>query len=769
MDHNLGGMIARWGVTICLLAALAATANLPTAVRGLGTALPQEIQGPHGAIWFVENKGQFPHKVLFVGASTYGTIWVREGGISLLAGPERGTGVVPANASVGWRIDLSFDGLQPVAQWGPVGQQAGVFSYFLGSDPSAWIREARIWRELRLMDAYPGFDVILGGPGLWRVTPNREGVSTDWDAISLRMDGATLAHATADRLHLHTEAGEISVPLLGTESGLTNPPAPRVAGQHILSPFSPPQATNAHGVRAAGLQASDGLLYSTYLGGSDADQVLGLAVDASGATLATGYTESVNFPSTPGPYQSPRGKKDIFVVKLAPLGDSLVYGAIIGGSGDDRATDIVLDSAGNAYITGKTGSGDLPTTVNAMDRSLGGYWDAFVFKLVPEGTSLGYATYLGGSGEDEALGMAVDAQGNAYVTGWTISGDFPTSSGSFGTHHVDSRDIFVTKLNPNGSQIIWSGLLGGLLDEQGYDIQIDQDGNAYVAGWTKSEDLPTTAGAFQQDYAGYDDALVFKVSHDGRSLEYVTLLGGSARDRAYALQVDGQGQAVVVGQTRSADFPTTAGAFAPNSSGREDAFVTKLTADGSALVYSTYLGGKYADAGKAVALDSLGNAIVAGDTMSDDLPVTADAFDPTFNRALGTFWAYDAFIAKIDPSGADLLYGSYLGGLREDRAAAIALSAAAAYVGGCTLSVDFPMASPLNGQHGGSWDGFISKLRLGHGQTPTPTCTPNPTFTATPIASLTPSSTPTVSITATPSATPTLDGLPIHLPLLLKL
>ena len=198
------------------------------------------------------------------------------------------------------------------------------------------------------------------------------------------------------------------------------------------------------------------------------------------------------------------------------------------------------------------------------DRLLARNWDGFVAKLSPTDAALSYATYLGGSGEEEIRGIDLDMAGNAYVTGWTYSGDFPVTPTSFNAARGDSKDAFVAKLDTNGSNIVYGGYVGGLLDEEGRAIAVDNAGNAYAAGWTKSEDFTTSSGAFQTAYNGYDDVFAVKVSSDGRSLAYATLLGGTGKDRAHGIQVDTLGNAYVTGETKSADFPHTPGAFATN-------------------------------------------------------------------------------------------------------------------------------------------------------------------------------------------------------------
>ncbi len=390
------------------------------------------------------------------------------------------------------------------------------------------------------------------------------------------------------------------------------------------------------------------LVYSTYLGGSGSDFGSGIALDASGNAYVTGSTSSVNFPTTAGAFQTTLGGfTDAFVTKLNPTGSALVYSTYLGGSGgDDVGNGIAVDASGNAYVRGATESANFPTTAGAFQTTFGGgAEDVFVTKLNPTGSALVYSTYLGGSGQDCGFGIAVDASGNAYVTGFTESANFPTTAGAFQTTYGGFTDAFVTKLNPTGSALVYSTYLGGSGFDSGNGIAVDASGNAYVTGDTRSfSDFPTTAGAFQTTFGGgADDVFVTKLNPTGSALVYSTFLGGSGNEEGQGIAVDASGNAYVTGETRSPNFPTTAGAFQTTLGGgaSTDAFVTKLNPTGSALVYSTYLGGSGGDGGFGIALDASGNAYVTGFTESANFPTTAGAFQTTLGGDA------DAFMAKI--------------------------------------------------------------------------------------------------------------------------
>jgi uncharacterized repeat protein (TIGR01451 family) len=451
--------------------------------------------------------------------------------------------------------------------------------------------------------------------------------------------------------------------------------------------------------------------YSTYLGGIDNDAANGIAVDSAGNAYVTGRTASINFPTMNSIQGANLGGNDAFVTKLSPTGSALVYSTYLGGSREDQANGIAVDSAGNAYVTGVTDSTNFPT-VNPFQGASAGSPDAFVTKLSPTGSTLVYSTYLGGSIQDKGYGIAVDSAGNAYVTGNTYSTNFPTKNPFQGAKAggPDASDAFVTKLSPTGSALVYSTYLGGSLDDFASGIALDSARNAYVTGYTGSTDFPTK-NPFQGAYGGgFYDAFVTKLSPTGSALVYSTYLGGSGNDPAYGIAVDSARNAYVTGYTSSTNFPTKNPFQAANAGGffNYDAFVTKLSPTGSALVYSTYLGGSGDDYASGIALDSAGNAYVTGGTVSTNFPI----MNPVQGANAG---GEDAFVTKLSPTGSALVYSTYLGGSDYDQANGIALdSARNAYVTGWTISTNFPTKNPFQGANGGGGneDAFVTKIGL---------------------------------------------------------
>jgi hypothetical protein len=321
--------------------------------------------------------------------------------------------------------------------------------------------------------------------------------------------------------------------------------------------------------------AGSALLYSTYLGGNDVEVGQGIAVDPAGEAVVTGYTYSLDFPTTPLAHNaSPNGGPDVFVTKVNASGGTLVYSTYLGSNGSEFGLDVAIDTAGAAYVTGFTGPG-FPTTPGAFDGSANGDWDVFVTKVATGGATLVYSTYLGGSAEDRGLGIAIDPAGNAHVTGYTASPDFPTTAGAFDLSSNGSftYDAFVATLNASGSGLLHSTYLGGNGDDYGREIAVDGAGRASVIGDTISTDFPTTAGAVDASANGIYDVFVTTLDASGATLDFSTYLGGTMQDYGHDIAVDPAGSLYVIGFTESTDFLTLSGA---PPSGGTDAFVVKL-------------------------------------------------------------------------------------------------------------------------------------------------------------------------------------------------
>jgi hypothetical protein len=349
---------------------------------------------------------------------------------------------------------------------------------------------------------------------------------------------------------------------------------------------------------------------------------------------------------------------------------------------------------------------------NEVALSLGDYDRKRELVIDP---SLSYATYLGGTAEDDAFGIAIDNSGNAYVTGQTASTDFPTVAGAYSTSKVGGFDVFVSKIATDGSSLIYSTYIGSDGNDSGNAIAVDGSGNAFVAGGTtlpSSTNFPTTNGAFQTAFQGGNvDAFVLELASSGGSLVFSTYLGGNGDDVANGIAIDTTG-VYVVGSTRSTNFPLQ-GALQASFSGNSAAFVTKLNTSGtSPLIYSTYLGGGSNDFASGVAVAS-GNAYITGSTTATNFPVTASAFQPTCGTAANCNGGLqDAFVTVLNSTGGGPVYSTYFGGQGNDQGLGIAVdSSGNAYITGLTQSSLFPVKSAAQSTFGGgTQDAFVAEF-----------------------------------------------------------
>ncbi len=391
----------------------------------------------------------------------------------------------------------------------------------------------------------------------------------------------------------------------------------------------------------------NGLLYSTFIGGTDGDYGESIVIDNSGNAYVTGMTYSSDFPTVNAYDSSHSGGYDCFVFKLNATGNGLFYSTFVGE--DAYGESIAVDNSGNAYVTGMTYSSDFPT-VNAFDSSHNGVYDCFVFKLNATGNGLLYSTFMGGTYNDYGYSVAIDTLGNTYVTGNTYSPGFPTVN-AYDSSHNGVYDCFVFKLNATGNGLFYSTFIGGTDYEKGVSIAVDVLGNIYVAGYTRSLDFPVV-GAYDATHNGGEDCCVFKLNATGRGLVYSTFVGGIEDEVAFSIAIDALGNTYVTGTTYSSDFPTV-NAYDSSHGGGLDSVVFKLSSAGSALLYSTFVGGSRDERGFSIAIDRSDNAYVTGGTQSSDFP-TLNAYDNSWNTDSDAFVFKMNFTKQMDNTNPDL-------------------------------------------------------------------------------------------------------------------
>ncbi len=620
----------------------------------------------------------------------------------------------PTNAA-GVAIHMEIVGAKPQTAVGSE-QLPGKVNYFIGNDPSQWRTSISTFGRVEYDNVYPGIDLVYYGKDQQLEYDFVVSPGANPDAIALNFAGADgMEIDRQGNLVLHTALGDLTQqkPYLYQEFNGTRQ---EVVGEFRIqnSEFRIEDPTlvtfdiGAYDMSRPLVIDPLVLSYSTHLGALGGDGGALIAAGAGGTTYVTGISDSTSFPTTPGAFdQSPNGGYlDSFVSKLNATGTALIYSTYLGGTEGDYPFDIVVDGSGQAYVVGASDSPDFPTTAGAFDTTANGALDSYVTKLSADGSSLVYSTLIGGAEKEEAYGISVDIVGNAYVTAESESADHPTTVGAYDTTFNGDADVTVTKFNPSGSALLYSTYIGGADEEEGWRVSIDALGNAYLVGPTHSADYPTTAGAFDETFNGDIDGYVTKLNPTGTALVYSTFLGGSSTDRTFGLAVDAAGNAYVAGPAKSADFPTTVGAFDTTFNGISDSYVAKLNPAGSALVYSTFIGGTGVEAAHMLAIDSGLNAYITGPTNSADYPVTGDAFDTTVNGAT------DVHVTKLNSAGTAIVYATFLGGGGGEYGNGIATDGAGnAYVTGFVASRNFPTTpGVIKKGSRGEGDAFVAKF-----------------------------------------------------------
>ncbi len=585
-----------------------------------------------------------------------------------------------------------------------LGGLSGKTNYFIGNDPKKWRREIPNYAKVQYKNVYPGIDLTYYG--------NQRQLEYDF-IVSPGSDPKTvrLGFEGVDKLELDNESDLIVH-----------------SGSELIKVKKPLIYQDINGIRKTvrgGWKLQDShyvgfdiarydstrpliidpvVIYSTYFGGTDFDDARGIAVDASGDTYITGITFSADFPTASPLNGNNNGSGDVFVAKLDHTG-TLIYSTFLGGTGQDEGDAIAVDGSGNIYITGMTFSTDFPTENAFQQVKGGGSLDAFVAKLNSSGTALGFSTYLGGTGDDYALGVSADASGNTYVTGSTSSINFPTQIPFQPNYGGGSADAFLSKFDATGSALVYSTYLGGNGEDGSRAIDIDIANAAHIVGTTTSNDFPVI-NALQPGIGGGVDVFVAKFNNTGTDLGFSTYLGGWRLDVGTGIAVDNSGHIFLTGFTASNDDPDTpeydgfpfVNALQPVINGQSDVFIAKLNPTGTSLMYSTPIGGSNDDNGYSISSDTLGNAYVTGYTNSLNFP-TVDPVQANYGGNSG-----DAFAVKLNPTGTDLIYSTFLGTSGTDFGFDIDVdSAGNAYIAG--TSNDGPI---------GSLDGFITKIGAGN-------------------------------------------------------
>jgi len=660
------------------------TVSMPETAPSRGAVAPC-LSGIEGS--FTENLGQLDPSIMYYCMGSPLSIAL---GVGWVAYNYRS-----AASNLGVMFHVRFDGSTGSAPLG-VGELPYRSNYFIGNDPGAWRTGARSYREVLYESVWDGIDArfhLRDGSFKYEFV-----VAPGADPTRIR-----LGFESVERLSIDRGTGDL---LVWTTAGILKDRAPvtYVEGSQgdnrVVSSYELTGDGSTVGFHIGEYDDSwplvidPELTYCTYLGGSKGDWYGRSEVDGSGNLYITGFTEGT-FPVTQGSYDTTHeGVYDVFVCKMGNMGNSMTWATYIGGAGVDEGASISIDSSCDIYIAGETRSNDFPTTTGAYQGTYGGdITDCYVLKLNSTGDRLIYSTYLGGPEVDQLFGLDTDSQGSAYVTGRTM-GDFPTTSGCFcSTFTPDEGNIFVSKLDDDGSDLSYSTYFPGYT---GWTINVDDDGCAYVGGGTCVRS-PTTASAYQSEYRGNEDCVVFKLNAQGTDLLKSTMIGGGGSDDIRNLALDEQGNLLMIGFTfnnvssEDNDFPTTPNAYdSTYGKGGSDTIIVKLNASFERLDYSTYFGGRELD-GDTLSFD----LVVAKDgallftimTESDDLETTETAYDQSYNGG------GDVYVGWMDANGTALEYGSYFGGSGTDRPLGIHQEQEGTVITGYSTSVNLPTTS----------------------------------------------------------------------------
>ena len=601
----------------------------------------------------------------------------------------------------GEQVQVRFEGANTGAALEGIEALAARANFFVGQDPREWHTGVPTFQKILYRGLYAGIDLTYSGtkdriksefavapgadPRLIRLEYSRTlSIAANGDLIA-RSAGSELRER-APEIFQETAAGRV-----------------QIAGRYRLIDERTAGFEVGRYDASLPLVIDPVISYSTYLGGTGMSAVTGLAVDSGGNLYVTGWTEAPDFPIVGAEQAANQGGVDVFVAKFNPAGTALIYATYIGGRSDDRGAAIAVDASGQAYVTGSTTSTNFPLA-SPIRTTLGGSKTAFVLKLNAVGNMLLYSTYLGGTNWETGNAIAVDGSGNMYVAGDTQSANFPVLN-AVQSAIAGGMDAFITKLTSAGA-LSFSTFLGGTGNEHAGGIAVDGTGNVYVAGGTYSTNFPLKI-PIQAINGGSQDAFVTKLNASGSAIVYSTYLGGNGTgtaEQANALAVDSSGNAYVTGVTNSSNFPVTSGAFQTAYNGMQDAFITKISAAGNTLVYSTYLGGTSFDWATGIGIDSGGSAYVAGYTSSGDFPVVNGV-----QVAFGGM--YDAFVTKVAPAGNALGFSTYFGGSGSDAANGIAVDGSGnMFAGGQTGSLDLPLQSPIQSSNNGGSTGWVARL-----------------------------------------------------------
>jgi hypothetical protein len=670
----------------------------------LGSARAQEKAQAYGRLplYFIENRGQVDRKVQFYAQAPGQRLAFtsREAVLSL----SQGKGKVA-------KIHLTPVGMQPGINIQALDPQEARFNYLLGKDQSRWRTDVPSYGAVLYREAYPGIDLKFYGNGRQLEYDLIVRPGADLSRVKFRYGGVADLKVDGEG-NMVVKLGDGGQLLQKKPVVYQEIDGRRVAREGRFRLLRPGGTEYGFAVatydKQRPLVIDPVLVYSTYLGGSRDDNISGVAVDQQGNVYVTGVTNSTDFPG----YPPEKDDYFPFVAKLNAAGTALVYATVFGTGFTEWPNGIAVDGAGNAYVTGNASYSGLPLIPSPPICTYQGGQDAFVIKFNQAGNTMLYSTYLGGTADDIPWSIAVDGAGQAYLTGTTKSPDFKTTPGALHESPLGAATGFVSKINAAGTALVYSTYLGGSLEDDPAGIAADEAGNAYVTGQARSSTDFTTLTPMRPWAGGPTDAFIAKLNPNGTAMLNFTYLGGSSADGGNSIALDKAGNIYLTGYTASTNFPPVNAFQSTKSGGTHDAFVAKIDAAWSGLVFSTYLGGSLQDSGQKIGVDGASCAYVMGATQSgSDFPIK-NSLQPY--RAISSSYG-SIFVTKFSPTGRSLVYSTFLGGSLESMSSLYSLAvdrAGNAYVAGGTRSTNYPTTK--NALHpdylGGVTDGFVTKI-----------------------------------------------------------
>jgi len=650
---------------------------------------------------FIPNSGRLDPQVLYYGTSSAVDVFFTENSVvfdikdpaslaemrEAMADPDN---ALPLPSRRGQSLHLNFPGANPGVQLIADQENSARHSFFFGNDSRNWISDQSSFRTLTYSNLWNGVDLVFTldqGQLTYEIIGNTSAANLQWD-------GADRVRTTASGTEIITAYGtiidngsSISRPVQNNEDNLifstrgagallwstmiggtgdeegatlaitsngdvivagetTSPDFPGTPGAYEEDHF------NYLDIFVSRFSNEGGtLVWSTYIGTSNYDYVNGICLDASDNPIIAGRSASSSYPTTAGAYDETYngGSGDATVTKLSSDGSTLMFSTFVGGSEVDSFFDIIPDASGNLVCVGYTASSNYPVTGGVYQTTFAGPpYDFTVSILSADGSTLNAGTYVGGTDRDACRGVAIDSNGDIFLSGFSFSSDFPVTAGTFQTVKATIDDAALVKISADLTTVHWATFIGGNGSERALCIDLDDSGDPVIAGFTYSTDFPTTTGTLQENYISGMEGFITKFNNADGTRDWSTYLGGAHVDEIVSLVMDASDNPVVTGWTTSGNFPVNNLGYDESHNGGEDIFVTRLSPDGANLLWGTYLGDSNDDRGMEVIMDADDNPVVTGLTEGPSFPVSVWAYDQTHNGG------DDAILARFDTGDANL-------------------------------------------------------------------------------------------------------------------